>query len=77
MDFGEAFGVTPTYHTKFQASAQDLTGGVLPTAVVRTRRSYDEDIRLAPYTYGEPAPALSRSKTGDSSPMQEHFAYAM
>lgn len=78
MNFGEAFGVAPSYAPTLASAlpphmAADSTTGL----ALRTRRSYDEEIRLAPYTYGEPAPPLGRQDSFPSpgpSPTAPHFA---
>jgi len=48
MDFGEAFGVSGSTYSKPRPAA---VSGESPT--IRPRPSYDEDIRLAPYSYNE------------------------
>jgi len=80
-DFGEAFGVSPHYNTTTLpvSSQTHITGDVGVTGLAtRIRPSYEDDIRLAPYTYGEPAPALHRSRSGDSTPsrMEINYGYA-
>ncbi|GBE85962.1 predicted protein [Sparassis crispa] len=60
MDFGEAFGVEG-------ARLPYDTRGTIDSPGMRPRMSYDEDIRLAPYTYATPdVPAGSLSNSSDS-----------
>lgn len=80
LDFGEAFGVSANYTTTRPVSSQTHITGAVDAAsfATRTRPSYEDDIRLAPYTYGEPVPALRHSRSGDSIPsrMEINYGYA-
>lgn len=76
MNFGDAFGVSANYNTLPISSQTHITGSAAAKAdATRTRPSYEDDIRLAPYTYGDPAPALHRSRSGDSMPSQMEIQY--
>ncbi|CCM01552.1 uncharacterized protein FIBRA_03610 [Fibroporia radiculosa] len=61
MDFGEAFGVAAAGGSYSVYSAEnDPVGGLRP------RMSYDENIRLAPYTYASPPAAMDTRVTAGS-----------
>jgi hypothetical protein len=72
MNFGEAFGVGSAYGNKLPTMAGRSTAQL----AVDPRPSYDEDIRLAPYHYGDGSPTPRHGKSRDLSPPPEHYGYA-
>lgn len=79
MNFAEDFGVSQNYSTTLPSTLPPHMGDSTTGLALRTRPSYDEDIRLAPYTYGGHSDphSLSRSDVDSlPSPTGPHFGYS-